>query len=566
MPEKKPHRLPTTVLPERYEIRLTPDLAAATFAGEERVSIQVLEPVRQIVLNAAELEIQAVSATSADGTLIKGAVTLDADNEQATLSFPELMTPGQRELQIKFSGILNDKLHGFYRSIYKDADGKEKPLASTQFESTDARRAFPCWDEPAFKAVFQVTLVVDDGLTAISNARVIRETFLPQSGKKEVVFADSMKMSTYLVAFIVGEFEGTTPVMVGSAPLRVWSVPGKKHLGKFSQEIGKFSLEHFSGYYDIAYPGDKLDLIAIPDFAAGAMENLGAITFRETALLADEGTASRAELERVADVVAHENAHMWFGDLVTMKWWNGIWLNEAFATFMEMLAVDAWKPNWKRWDSFGVSRAAAMAIDALKSTRSIEYTVLSPEDCRSMFDALTYEKGASVLRMLEQYLGGEEFREGISLYLKKHQYANTETGDLWDALQEATGQPVRRLMDSWIFQQGFPIISVEALHGGRTLKLSQQRFFYLPPDKPEPQLWHVPIRLLVKTERSEEAYRVLLTGEETTLDLPGKVEWALVNEGGSGFFRVRYSAELLQALTTNIRRLKPVERFGLVSD
>jgi len=284
MPEKKPHRLPTTVLPERYEIRLTPDLAAATLAGEERVSIQVLEPVRQIVLNAAELEIQAVSATSADGTLIKGAVTLDADNEQATLSFPELMTPGQRELQIKFSGILNDKLHGFYRSIYKDADGREKPLASTQFESTDARRAFPCWDEPAFKAVFQVRLVVDDGLTAISNARVIRETFLPQSGKKEVVFADSMKMSTYLVAFIVGEFEGTAPVMVGSAPLRVWSVPGKKHLGKFSQEIGKFSLEHFSGYYGIAYPGDKLDFIAIPDFASGAMENLGAITFRETAL------------------------------------------------------------------------------------------------------------------------------------------------------------------------------------------------------------------------------------------------------------------------------------------
>src|SRR5262249_46792172 len=278
MPEKKPHRLPTTVLPERYEIRLTPDLAAATFAGEERVSIQVLEPVRQIVLNAAELEIQAVSATSADGTLIKGAVTLDADNEQATLSFPELMTPGQRELQIKFSGILNDKLHGFYRSIYKDADGRERPLASTQFESTDARRAFPCWDEPAVKAVYQVTLVIDEHLTAISNARTVREIVLPGTGKKEVVFADTIKMSTYLVAFIVGEFESTEPVFIDKAPLRVWAVPGKKRLANFAIDIGKASLQHFSGYYGIPYPGDKLDLIAIPDFASGAMENLGAIT------------------------------------------------------------------------------------------------------------------------------------------------------------------------------------------------------------------------------------------------------------------------------------------------
>src|SRR5499427_9442803 len=461
MPEKKPNRLPTTVLPERYEIRLTPDLAAATFAGEERVSIQVLEPVRQIVLNAAELEIQAVSATSADGTLIKGAVTLDADNEQATLSFPELMTPGQRELQIKFSGILNDKLHGFYRSIYKDADGREKPLASTQFESTDARRAFPCWDEPAFKAVFQVRLVVDDSLTAISNARVIRETFLPQSGKKEVVFADSMKMSTYLVAFIVGEFEGTAPVMVGSAPLRVWSVPGKKHLGKFSQEIGKFSLEHFSGYYGIAYPGDKLDFIAIPDFASGAMENLGAITFRETALLVDEKKATRSELERVADVVSHENAHMWFGDLVTMKWWNGLWLNEAFATFMEMLAVDAWKPEWKRWDTFSVSRAAAFSVDGLHSTRPIEYPVRAPKDAEAMFDVLTYEKGASVLRMLEQHLGAEVFRAGVRLYLQRHAYRNTQTEDLWNALGAASRQPIPAVLDGWIFQPGYPLLSVD---------------------------------------------------------------------------------------------------------
>ena len=253
-------------------------------------------------------------------------------------------------------------------------------------------------------------------------------------------------MSTYLVAFIVGEFEATAPVNAGT-PLRVVHVPGKAGLTSWAEQIGAYSLKYFADYYGLKYAGDKLDLIAIPDFASGAMENLGAITFRETALLADEKTASRAELERVADVVSHENAHMWFGDLVTMRWWNGIWLNEAFATFMEMLAVNAWKPEWKRWDSFSVSRAAAMAIDGLRSTRPIEFPVLSPEECRAMFDILTYEKGAAVLRMLEQYLRPEVFRDGIRLYLKKHQFANTETSDLWDALEEASKEPARKMMD-----------------------------------------------------------------------------------------------------------------------
>jgi puromycin-sensitive aminopeptidase len=348
MAAQKTYRLPTTVTPERYELRLTPDLIHWNFAGDETVTIHVHEPVREIVLNAAELKIHAASIKRADGKVIDGKVSLDDENEQATLTFPETLPQGTHGLQIGFSGILNDKLHGFYRSTYKDENGDEKRLASTQFESTDARRAFPCWDEPAFKAVYQVTLVVDEKLTAFSNARVVRETALPEGGKKEVVFADTIKMSTYLVAFIVGEFEATDPVVADHAPLRVCAVPGKKRLAGFAVDVGKFSLEHFSRYYDIPYPGDKLDLIAIPDFASGAMENLGAITFRETALLVDREKATRAELERVADVVSHENAHMWFGDLVTMKWWNGLWLNEAFATFMEMLAVDAWRPEWRR--------------------------------------------------------------------------------------------------------------------------------------------------------------------------------------------------------------------------
>ena len=564
MPEQKPYRLPLTVTPDRYEIRLTPDMASATFNGEERVAIQVNEPVREICLNAAELAIEEVLIKAKSGKTIRGDVTLDPENEQAALRFTETVGRGPWQLRIKFSGILNDKLHGFYRSTYKNAKGEEKTLATTQFESTDARRAFPCWDEPALKAVFQITLVVDEGLTAISNAHVIRETSLPGAGKKEVVFADSMKMSTYLVAFIVGEFEASDPVMVGKAPLRVWAVPGKKQLANFGREIGRVSLEYFSRYYGIPYPGDKLDLIAIPDFASGAMENLGAITFRETALLVDEHKATRAELERVADVVSHENAHMWFGDLVTMRWWNGLWLNEAFATFMEMLAVDAWKPEWRRWDSFTVSRAAAMQVDGLKSTRPIEFPVEKPEEAAGMFDVLTYEKGASVLRMLEQYLGAEAFRNGIRLYLSRHAYGNAETTDLWDALEESTGQPVRSLMDTWIFQPGFPLISVEKQSTG--LLLTQSIFRYLQyEDTPEPK-WHVPVFLRAGTKNGTVNKTILLTERQQRVEV-ADVDWAVVNAGGHGYYRVRYNSELVSSLRRQLQEsLSAVERFNLVND
>lgn len=565
MSEEKPYRLPQTVSPERYEIRLTPDLSAAVFSGEETVFIQVHEPVRQVRLNAAELQFKSVAAHSRDGKVLQGEAILDGENEQAALNFAEALSPGLWQLRIEFAGILNDKLHGFYRSTYKDSKGQDKPLASTQFESTDARRAFPCWDEPAFKAVFQSTLIVDRDLTAISNTRVVRETPLPGTGKKEVVFADSIKMSTYLVAFIVGEFEGSDPVAVGGAPLRVWAAPGKKSLTRYAGEIGSFSLSYFCNYYGIPYPGDKLDLIAIPDFASGAMENLGAITFRETALLVDAEKATRGELERVADVVSHENAHMWFGDLVTMQWWNGLWLNEAFATFMEMLAVDAWRPEWRRWDSFTVSRAAALQIDGLKSTRPIEFPVRKPEEAAGMFDVLTYEKGASVLRMLEQYLGAEAFRDGIRLYLKRHEYGNAETTDLWDAIEESTRQPVRALMDSWIFQPGHPLISVEKTSGG--IVLSQRLFRYLNDEAEQQRKWHVPIFLRAGSHREVLTKTVLLTEPELLIELPEDINWVVVNAGGHGFYRVRYSGELLSALKQDLQSsLSAVERFSLVND
>ncbi|HXI19972.1 MAG TPA: M1 family aminopeptidase, partial [Gemmatimonadales bacterium] len=349
-----------------------------------------------------------------------------------------------------------------------------------------------------------------------------------------------------------------------ATPLRVWCVPGKLHLTRFALEIGAFSLGFFERYYGLPYPGDKLDMLAIPDFAAGAMENLGAITYRETALLVDEATASHAERERVADVVAHEIAHMWFGDLVTMLWWNGIWLNEAFATFMELMAVDAWKPEWKRWTTFGVSRAAAMAVDGLQNTRPIEFEVRAPRDCEAMFDLLTYEKGASVLRMLEQHLSGEVFRDGVRLYLQRHPYGNAETTDLWKALGDAARLPIPEVMDGWIFRPGYPLVMVSPEGNGVTL--SQRRFTYLEEAASPDERWQIPVRLRASVKRGFVDKPVLLGADSLTVSLPAAPEWVVANAGGHGFYRVQYAPALLKKMTGALRKLAPIERFNLVSD
>ena len=532
-----PYRLPRTAVPSRYDIRLEPDLTTLTFRGQQTVALEVTETISEVVLNAIELVIDSASLENDRGETIRATATLDEGTERCRLALASPAARGRWRLRLAFRGTLNDKLRGFYRSVYKDPSGVSRTMAATQFEATDARRAFPCWDEPSFKAIFAVTLAIDPALTVVSNTAIVSETL--ENGRKVVRFADSIVMSTYLVAFVVGELEATEPAMVGRTRLQIWCVPGKKRLARFGQEIGAASLAFFEDYYGLPYPGDKLDLIAIPDFAAGAMENLGAITFRETALLVDETAASHAELERVADVVAHENAHMWFGDLVTMTWWNGIWLNEAFATFMEMLAVDAWKPEWQRWTTFGVSRAAALSLDGLHSTRPIEFPVTSPRDADAMFDVLTYEKGASVLRMLEQYLGAVTFREGVRDYLRTHRFANADTGDLWAALGRSAQQPIPAVMDGWIFRPGYPVVTVSRDQGGH-LVLAQQRFNYLreplPPATAEPeQPWQVPVQLRVYA-------------------------------GGHGFYRVRYAPDLLDALLKRLETLAPIERFNLVND
>ena len=563
-----PHRLSRNIVPSRYDLTFSPDLDARDFVGEVAISIDVAVRTSEIVCNAKELDILAAWLVGVDGARNEARWALDEATERVTFTFERPLVAGSAMLHAQFKGVLNDKLRGFYASTYTAADGTPKVIATTQLQATDARTVFPCWDEPDFKAVFSITLIVNDGLLAVSNMSEASSATVT-SGKRRVRFEDTPRMSTYLGAMVVGELEATDPVDVDGIPLRVIARPGQKHLTDFALEIGAFALRYFQNWYGISYPGSKLDLIATPDFAFGAMENLGAVTFRETLLLADPATATKSDLERIADVVAHEIAHMWFGDLVTMKWWNGIWLNEAFATFAEISCCAKFRPEWDRWTSFSVSRSAAATVDGLHATRPIEFPVHSPSDAKGMFDVLTYEKGASVLRQLEQYLGEDRFRDGVRHYLRTHQFGNTETTDLFDAIEFMTGEPVRALMDSWIFQGGYPIVDASLANDRTVLELSQCHFTYLPLHEPDatPRLWSVPVlyRVIAKDGSTTDG-RVLLEKAKASINMPAGTSSVIVNAGGHGFYRVAYSSELLATVSEGFSSLAPVERYQIVAD
>jgi puromycin-sensitive aminopeptidase len=568
--ETPAYRLPSTSRPVRYDITLAPNLELARFDGEERIEIEILTSTDAVVLNAVEIAVASASIVrgwtsdgSASGETAVLEVAADEAAEMLTLTGGEVLAPGRYTLELRFAGILNDKLCGFYRSQFTDEHGDDHLIATTQFEETDARRAFPCYDEPASKAVFGITIDVPAGLFAVSNSPEAETVPLPDGGRR-VRFSDTMIMSTYLVAFVVGPLEATPPVDVNGVPVRVIHVPGKSHLTAPALECAAHALGFFGAYFDIPYPGEKLDLVAIPDFAAGAMENLGCVTFREAILLADPATSSRPELERLAEVVEHEIAHMWFGDLVTMRWWNGIWLNEAFATFMALCCQDDYRPEWQTFTGFSQSKGAALAIDALHATRPIEFPVHHPDEAAAMFDVLTYEKGASVLWMLERYLGRDTFRDGVRRYLKAHAYGNTETTDLWDAIEEEAGTPVRELMDSWIFQGGFPLLEATSRPDRPgAIELRQTPFTYLPseerPDSAIGSSWLVPVIY----GSGSAAERTLLGKEPTEITVDGL---PLCNAGGSGFFRVRYDVPLLATLLHHFSELSDTERQNLVSD
>lgn len=563
--EDNPFRLPNTVRPKSYKLTLAPDLKAATFSGEVEIEVSVSEPVDEIILNAADLQIQNALISRSNGTSLNANVVADEEKQRAHLKVAGTIGKGDWRIFLRFTGILNDKLRGFYRSTYKDAAGSEQVIATTQFESTDARRAFPCFDEPDMKATFKITLVVDKDLVAVSNARAVKVSE-NAAGKKVVEFAPTMRMSTYIVAFVVGKLASTKAVQVDGTDVRVWCVPGKERMAGFALESAQFALRYYRKYFGVPYPSDKLDLLAIPDFAAGAMENFGCITFRETVLV-DVATASQGALDWVAKVVNHEIAHMWFGDLVTMTWWEGIWLNESFATFMETKCTDAFRRQWGVWDKFGLSRGAAFRVDALKSTRPIEFTVVSPDDAQAMFDVLTYEKGCSVMRMLEQYLGEETFQKGIALYISQHLHGNTVTADLWAALESASGQPVTEIMRGWIYASGFPVVTAKLSERAGCVTLSQQAFKYLPDAVDHSQRWMVPIMLRAKTADGVVEMKHLLKEKEETIYVGENLEWVVLNAGGHGFYRTLYSTQLQKRLTSKLYdTLSVIERVNLLSD
>jgi puromycin-sensitive aminopeptidase len=556
-----PFRLPRHVVPQRYTLALEPDLDDASFAGTVIIDAVANQATDRLLLNAIELDIASVVVGGQQASF-----ELDEATERLVIDHP--VAEGPLTIEVTFTGTLNDMLRGWYRSTFVDAHGVEQVIATTQMQATDCRRAFPCFDEPDFKAVFDITLIVAPHLMAVSNGPEL-ERVEHSNGKVAVRFTPTMPMSTYLVAMVVGPLEATEPVMVprlgggDDIPLRIIHVPGKGHLTDFGLDVGAHALRWYQDYYGIAYPTEKCDMLALPDFAAGAMENLGCITYRESLLLADASTATQFELQTLADVVTHEMAHMWFGDLVTMKWWNGIWLNEAFATFMEIACCAAYRPDWLRWTTFSLERSLAFEVDSLASTRSVEFPVEAPADCDGMFDVLTYQKGGSLLRMLEQYLGESEFQRGVSHYLSTHEYANTETGDLWDAIEEANpATPVRKTMDSWIWRPGYPLISsrLEKTTESAQLVISQQRFAYAAAD--DPTLFVVPLHLRIDGVE----HKVLLDGPQVTLPLPSPDSAVVVNAGGHGFVRVNYDTTLRERVLGELESLTIIDRYNLVDD
>ena len=562
MTQGSTYRLPRTVTPSRYAIELRLDPTSPTFDGAEDVTITVHEPVTEIVLNGKDVTVRAGAVIATDETVTEIAKAVpDPSAGRITLELPGELPAGDYTLRLDFTGKLSDLMEGMYRSRFTDDTGREHVIITTHFEATDARRNFPCWDEPDLKASFRMTLVVPDDLVAITNTPEIeREAADP--GFTRVRFAESMVMSTYLVCIVVGRLGLTDPVHAGPTPIRVACRPDRVHLAGYANEVAVYCLDWFGEYYGIPYPEQKLDQAAIPDFAQGAMENTGLVTYRETLLLLDPSQASYVERLDVAETVAHELAHMWFGDLVTMCWWNGIWLNEAFATFMSYLCVDAMEPSWRVFDGFQTNRMTAFEVDALESTRPIEFPVESPDDASGMFDTLTYTKGGAVLRMIEQWLGAERFRDGIRRYLQAHAYGNTETHDLWDALEEASGQPVRRIMDAWIFQPGYPAIEVH--RDGDVVRLTQHRFAPSLPD--DATTWPIPLIVRQVAPDGEHVSRVLVEAHGLEVPLVHPDALFVANAWSAAFVRTFYDDALRGRLVTSLGELTPGERQGLVDD
>ena len=553
-------RLPTTVKPSHYDLAFVVDLPRERFEGTETIRVQVAEPTVKVVLNAFEIEFREVTIGSG-ATAQTAKVTLDEASQTATLTVPQPLAKGDTEIHAKFSGILNSKLRGFYIS-----KTKLRKYAVTQFESTDARRAFPCFDEPSFKATFAVTLTIDRGDTAISNGKVLSDVPGPAITQHTMKFSTSPKMSSYLVAMTVGDFK----CLEGAAdniPIRICATPDKRDLTRIALESAQQVLRFYNWYYAIKYPFGKLDVVAVPDFAAGAMENTGAIFYRETDLLAETKSASVGTRKTIASILAHEMAHQWFGDLVTMQWWDDIWLNEGFATWMANKPLAAAHSDWNVDVDEAEENRTALGLDSLNTTRPIHNDVSTPAQIDEAFDAIAYQKGAAVLRMLESYVGAETFKKGINAYLQAHAYGNATSEDFSKSIASSSGKPVERILPTFVNQPGVPLLDVSvACEGNQTAVTLRQQRFAIDPARAETGRWQIPI--CVKAPGQSTPSCEVMTEASHTMKLAGAcAPWVFANAGAHGYYRTAYPSEMLRTLAPHVATdLSAPERLVLLDD
>lgn len=552
--------LPTNVKPLHYDLTLEPIFSTFKFNGQETIDFHVNEDTDYITLNSLEIEIQEAII---NGSAVSD-ISFNVDKQTVTFKLPQPLAQGSNaKLALKFTGDLNNKMAGFYRSSYQE-NGETKYLATTQMEPTDCRRAFPSYDEPSAKAKFTISLIAEKSLVALSNMDEASTVELADN-KKKVTFNTTPLMSTYLVAFIVGDLKYVENNDY-RVPIKVWATPGSEHLGQYSADIAAKTLSFFDKKFDIPYPLPKCDMVAIHDFSAGAMENFGLITYRTIDLLLDPLNTNIVTKQRVTEVVMHELAHQWFGNLVTMDFWDGLWLNEGFATWMSWYACDSLYPDWKVWESYvSDSLQHALTLDALRASHPIEVPVKRADEINQIFDAISYSKGSSLLKMISRWLGEDVFIKGVSNYLKKHKWGNTKTSDLWEALSDVSGQDVVKVMDIWTKNVGFPIVHVE--EAGSDIKVTQHRFLATGDVKPEEDSILYPVFLGLKTSSGLDETAVL-DSRSTTLTLPTSDGFFKINGDQAGIYRTAYTSsrwiKLGQAGVEG--KLSVEDRVGLVAD
>lgn len=562
-----PGKLPKTVVPEGYTIRITPDFKKFTFAGAETIKLDVRKPVREIVLNALEIEV--TSASIDDKAVAKSAIKLDPKEETLTIALPAELSAGSHTLALVFSGKINQQGQGLYRAPYQEAKtGARKVMLGTQFEATDARRMFPCWDEPIFRARFQLTAVIPENMTAVSNMPIEKET--KTAAGKEIRFGVTPSMSSYLNVLCVGELDSIEKKSEGVVH-RVVATRGKAETGRYALDSSAQVTEYYNEYFGTPYPLPKLDEIAVPGGFGGAMENWGGITYYESRLLYDPEESSAETKQGIYAVIAHEIAHQWFGDLVTMAWWDNLWLNEGFASWMGSKCTAKFNPDWEVWlersiprdptRRAGIPKETAMESDARPTTHPIQQPVATEAEANSAFDEITYKKGQSFIRMLESFLGEETFRAGIRKYIARHKFSNTTTTDLWNALGEASDKPVAEIAASWTEQPGFPIVKVA--RNGEGIELTQERFTINFPDAP-PLRWKIPLTYAVVGSGSAES---LLMENVTAKIANVPADRAVkLNVEGAGNYRVEYDEASWKLLLAALPSLSMPDRVNLLSD